>query len=132
MLYNVMKTPQMFLLDKEKRIIGRGLDTDALKELLEKKNQARNQLYQFLATIFNPIKENRGEVFGVIDLFAQRTMDDTEAFRDIMGGMFQWLAVDEEYTLQEGAAYLAEKYIVSLPDKWSRIYVEKIKSELAI
>ena len=130
MLYNVMKTPQMFLLDKEKRIIGRGLDTDALKELLEKKNEARNRLYQFLGTIFTPIKENRTEVFGVIDLFAQRTMDDTEAFRDIMGGMFQWLAVDEEYTLQEGAAYLAEKYIVSLPDRWSRTYVEKIKSEL--
>lgn len=130
MLYNVMKTPQMFLLDKEKRIIGRGLDTDALKELLEKKNEARNRLYQFLGTIFTPIKENRTEVFGVIDLFAQRTMDDTEAFRDIMGGMFQWLAVDEEYTLQEGAAYLAEKYIVSLPDRWSCTYVEKIKREL--
>jgi hypothetical protein len=130
MLYNVMKTPQMFLLDKEKRIIGRGLDTDALKELLEKKNEARNQLYQFLEAIFTPIKENREEVFGAIDLFAQRTMEDCETFRDIMGGMFQWLAVDEEYTLQEGAAYLAEKYIVSLPDRWNSIYVEKIRRTL--
>jgi peroxiredoxin len=127
MLYNVIKTPQMFLLDKEKRIIGRGLDTDALKELLEKKNEERNTLYQFLGSIFSPIKENREEVFGVIDLIAQRSMDDTDTFRDIMGGMFQWLAVDEEYTLQEGAAYLAEKYIVNLPDKWSGNYVEKMK-----
>ena len=57
-------------------------------------------------------------------------MDEPESFRDIMGGMFQWLAVDEEYTLQEGAAYLAEKYIVSLPDRWSSTYVENIKGDL--
>jgi len=34
-LYNVMKTPQMFLLDNKKMIIGRNLDNQALEQLIK-------------------------------------------------------------------------------------------------
>ena len=130
MLYNVMKTPQMFLIDKEKRIIGRGLDVEALKELLARKNQERDEMYSLFEAIFAPVKGNPTEIAQTIDLFAQRTIGTPETFRDIMSGMFLWLNMDEDYTLQEGAAYLAEKYIVNLPDRWSKVYLEQVKQSL--
>ena len=130
MLYNVMKTPQMFLIDKEKRIIGRGLDVEALKQILAQKNRERNQMYSLFETIFAPLKGNSPEIALTIDLFAQRTMEDTESFRDIMSGMFLWLNLDEDYSLREGAAYLAEKYIVNLPDRWTKTYLQQIKETL--
>ena len=130
MLYNVMKTPQMFLIDKEKRIIGRGLDVEALKELLARKNQERDEMYSLFEAIFAPVKGNPTEIAQTIDLFAQRTIGTLETFRDIMSGMFLWLNMDEDYTLQEGAAYLAEKYIVNLPDRWSKVYLEQVKQSL--
>ena len=130
MLYNVMKTPQMFLLNKEKRIIGRGMDVEALKALLQQKNQERNQMFSLFETIFYPTKENLQETTLTIDLFAQRTISDPEAFRDIMSTMYLWLGMDEEYTLQEGAAYLAEKYITGLPDRWSKVYLEQTRQWL--
>ena len=130
MLYNVMKTPQMFLIDKEKRIIGRGLDVETLKELLARKNQERDEMYSLFEAIFAPVKGNILEINRTIDLFAQRIIDSPETFRDIMSGMFLWLNMDEDYTLQEGAAYLAEKYIVDLPHRWTKTYHQQIKETL--
>ena len=130
MLYNVMKTPQMFLIDKEKRIIGRGLDVDALKQILAQKNRERDEMHSLFEAIFAPAKGNSTEIALTIDLFAQRTIADQETFRDIMSGMFLWLNMDEDYTLQEGAAYLAEKYIVNLPDRWTKTYLQQIKETL--
>ena len=130
MLYNVMKTPQIFLIDKEKRIIGRGLSVEALKELLARKNQERNEMYSLFEAIFAPVKGNTTEIAQTIDLFAQRTIGTSETFRDIMSSMFLWLNMDEDYTLQEGAAYLAEKYIVNLPRVWTKTYLQQIKETL--
>ena len=130
MLYNVMKTPQMFLIDKEKRIIGRGLDVEALKELLARKNQERDEMYSLFEAIFAPVKGNMAEIAQTIDLFAQRTIADRETFRDIMSSMFLWLNMDEDHTLVEGAAYLAEKYIINLPDRWTRTYLQQIQETL--
>ena len=130
MLYNVMKTPQMFLIDKEKRIIGRGLDVEALKQILAQKNRERDEMHSLFEAIFAPAKGNSTEIAHTIDLFAQRTIADQETFRDIMSGMFLWLNMDEDYTLQEGAAYLAEKYIVNLPDRWTKTYLQQIKETL--
>ena len=130
MLYNVMKTPQMFLIDKEKRIIGRGLDVDALKQILAQKNRERDEMHSLFEAIFAPAKGNSTEIALTIDLFAQRAIADQETFREIMSGMFLWLNMDEDYTLQEGAAYLAEKYIVNLPDRWTKTYLQQIKETL--
>ena len=130
MLYNVMKTPQMFLIDKEKRIIGRGLDVEALKQILAQKNRERDEMHSLFEAIFAPAKGNSTEIAHTIDLFAQRTIADQQTFRDIMSGMFLWLNMDEDYTLQEGAAYLAERYIVNLPDRWTKTYLQQIKETL--
>ncbi len=129
-LYGVIKTPQMFLLDKEKRIIGRGLDVNALKELLQQKNSMRDETYSFIEAIFNPVKGNTEEICQLIDMFAQRCEGDTDAFRNIMSSIYQYMGMDEDYSMQAGGAYLAEKYILGNPDRWSKVYRDKVQRNL--
>ena len=130
MLYGVIKTPQMFLLDKQKRIIGRKLDVEALKELLKQKNQLRNETFTFIEALFAPAKGNREETIQLIDMFAARCAEDSSAFTDIMSSMFQVLGMDEDYALQEGGAYLAQKYILGEPQRWSKVYLSKVQESL--
>lgn len=90
-LYNVMKTPQMFLLDKRKIIIGRNLDDQALEQLLKKEIE---------------MKEN---------------LTDTSDLRSAFDPLFQlfeflWRYPDEVY--ENAAIYLAENYIIPKADLW--------------
>ena len=48
LLYNVLATPQMYLLDNNKKIIGRNLNTRSLSELMRAKNEYDKQLKQLL------------------------------------------------------------------------------------
>ncbi|HRR49819.1 MAG TPA: redoxin domain-containing protein, partial [Bacteroidales bacterium] len=43
-LYNVLKTPQIFLLDRDKKIIGRNLDHTSLDQLLSSYTESRTNL----------------------------------------------------------------------------------------
>lgn len=90
-LYNVMKTPQMFLLDKRKIIIGRNLDDQALEQLLKKEIE---------------MKEN---------------LTDTSDLRSAFDPLFQlfeflWRYPGEVY--ENAAIYLAENYIIPKADLW--------------
>lgn len=119
LLYNVISTPQMFLIDKDRKIIGRNLKTGSLQELLAAKNRERDDLYAFFGNFFHPLAEaGREEVFRGVDLFYQRSIRDTALFREIFRELYQFLRNEEDYALQEGAAYLGETYIAAMPGLW--------------
>lgn len=130
MLYNVISTPQMFLLDKEKKIIGRGLNVKALKELLQEKNRQRDELREFIGSWFEPVAGDTAKIREGIDLFYSRTSGNGELFREFFREIYYTLAQSEEYTLQEGAIYLAEKYITGMPQMWNGKFVEEVAADV--
>lgn len=131
MLYNVVKTPQMFLLDKEKKIIGRGLDVKALKELLEVKNNERDQMRELIEGFFVPLAGDTLQIQGGIDMFYNRSKDDPNLMREFMEEIYTTLGRSEDYSLQQGAVYLAEKYILGTPEIWRNNFIQRVLEDIA-
>jgi len=130
MLYNVIKTPQMFLLDKEKKIIGRGLNVKALKELLEVKNKERDQMRELIEGFFVPIAGDTLQIHSGIDMFYNSSKGDTTLMKEFMEEIYNTLGNSEDYTLQQGAVYLAEKYILGIPELWRSNFLERVSSDI--
>lgn len=130
MLYNVIKTPQMFLLDKEHKIIGRGLDTDALTELLSIRNAQRNKLRSLIEGYFHPIANDSTAISEGIEFFYNYTKNNRELCREFMESIYTTLHRSDEYTLQQGAIELAVKYILGVPELWSSRFLERVKEDV--
>ena len=120
----------MFLLDKEKKIIGRGLDVKALKELLEAKNRERDDMRELIEGFFMPLAGDTLKIYDCIDLFYDRAKGDEGLMKEFMGEIYNTLGRAEDYSLQEGAVYLAEKYIAGMPHLWSSKFLEKVLAEI--
>ncbi|MBO5763950.1 MAG: thioredoxin family protein, partial [Bacteroidales bacterium] len=117
-LYNVIKTPQMYLLDNGKTILGRGLNVDALAELLNVKNRQKDDLVKFIDKFFSPLKSDSSTVRTGIDLFYNNCKDKDALFRELFRELYLYLSYSPDYNLSGGAVYLAEKYIIGMPEKW--------------
>ena len=124
MLYNVMKTPQMFLLDKEHKIIGRGLNVKALKELLAEKNARRDRTRELIEEFFAPLAGDTLQIYNGIEMFYNSSKGDTTLMKEFMYEIYSTLGRSGNYNLQKGAVYLAEKYILGMPYLWKEEYVE--------
>jgi len=129
-LYNVIKTPQMFLLDKENRIIGRGLSVGALKELLQARNTQRDKLRSLIEGYFSPIADDTTAIRGGIETLYNRSSHDTDLCKEFVDCMYTTLMMSDEYTLQEGAILVAEKYILGMPQLWNSRYIEKVREHV--
>lgn len=130
-LYNVISTPQMFLLDKEKKIIGRGLDMRSLKELLAEKNRQRDELREFISGYFEPLAGNPTAIREGIEMICRSCKDDTLLLKEFAGEMYHTLGMSDDYTLQEGAVWVAGKYILGMPHLWDASFVEKTADAIA-
>lgn len=124
-LYNVMKTPQIFLLDKRKVIIGRNLDSHALEQLLKTEIAARESLdkniSQFLDKyLLNFNLTDSSELKSAFDPLYERTLNsnNNETYTSIFYQLFEklWRAATEPY--ESAAIYLAENYIIPKKDLW--------------
>ena len=132
MLYNVMKTPQMFLLDREKKIVGRGLSVKALEELLEERNRQRDETRGFILQFFTPMAGNAERINEGIDMFFNSSKGDKNLFKEFMYEIYNTLGRSQDYTLQQGAVYLAEKYILGMPQLWDTPFLGKTANEVKI
>jgi len=132
MLYNVIKTPQMFLLDKDKKIIGRGLDVKALEELLDAKNAEREKARGLIEGFFAPLAGDTLQIYNGIDMFYNSSRGDMQLMKDFMQELYNTLGRSEDYTLQQGAVYVAQKYMLGMPDFWSAEFLEKRKEDVRI
>ena len=130
--YGVLSTPMMLLLDGQNTIIGRGLDTQALAGMLgvEKAHALQyQQLFDNVFSVFKPLSVDNVE--GVIDAFAERTAGNPSLFTEVFFHLFNYLRTSEEFPKQQGVLYLAEKYIVGEPERWSDEFVDRTVNALA-
>lgn len=134
MLYNVLSTPQMFLLDKDKKIIGRNLKTDSLAELLRAKNKEADDLHKFFTDFFTKTGTlDTTSIHTGIDAFYSKSAQKPELFREIFRELFNFLRLSSDYRLQEGAAYLGQKYILDKAELWNnKSFVEQVKRAIAV
>ncbi|MBP5487439.1 MAG: thioredoxin family protein [Bacteroidales bacterium] len=127
--YGVVQTPKMFLVDPEGVIVGRGLDTEALEQLLgillddgeyDYGNDASAALFDKLFSTYGP-KVTATDVADVASLLKGRTLDlgDTLNFKHLEGDLLYYIAGKREEGFREGAATLVKDYILSRPDIWN-------------
>ena len=124
-LYNVTKTPQMFLLDDTNRIIGRNLDDKALSEILdfeeEKLDEFNRRVEHFI-----------GEYMAIVNMsdttFINAAMhplytkvieqQDKQAYKITFSHIIEYLAYSEEEAAPEAAIYIANRYILPHKEYW--------------
>lgn len=123
MKYGVISTPSLFLLDRDHKIIGRGLDPAALAELVNIHRNTLSATEMVLNQIFIPLAQamDTTAIYEEIDGLFNDSKDNPEFFNELFYTMYQLFKGNIYYSLQMGAAYLAEKYIVGMPLLWSNI-----------
>lgn len=129
--YGVITLPSLFLLDDQNVIIGRKLDVDALRGLLDLKSAEGMQYTALFGRIFDSMRPLTYDDASIVSAaFAKRTQADTVLFRNTMYSLFQYYRNSTEPELQKGAFDLAERYIVERPEYWSDEYVRSVIHQL--
>ncbi len=126
--YGVLKTPGMFLISPSGTILGRGLDTPALKILLNQEFSAEQYVYgeagqmeryrQLFAAYGDTLKVS--DVMDVADYLAARTFGEgnIDAFKQMAGDMLYFLSSNKTEVYRDACAPFVDKYI-NLPDVWN-------------
>ena len=130
--YAVLSTPMLFLLDNQNSILGRRLDAEALAQMLDIENSQALQYKQLFDNVFNTFEPLTAEdVEGIIDTFAEKTHNNKRLFCEVLINLFNYLRTSDRFAKQQGALYLAEKYIAMEPDYWSPEFLDRTLHALA-
>lgn len=142
-LYNVIITPRLFLLNRDKKIIGRNLSNNTLKEMLTQEQSTTSQEYtlaeefvqQYLSIFDLKNSTERKEAFE--PLFNRLSKENLNMYNAVFYQLFEHLAAQEEQYLKTTALFLAENYILPYKELWFNSWfvqtrvpkvTEKIKS----
>lgn len=138
-LYNVLKTPQMFIIDSEKKIIGRELDNKALKTLLDAEAE-KIAYYYSQAEAFVP---KYLEIFNLADtadlkdaftpLFERLTKESLEMYNAVFYNIFEHLWVQDDQKTKDAAIYVAENFILPHSTLWydKKFITERVPAVIA-
>lgn len=140
MKYGVIRTPRMFLIDRSGIIIGRGLDTQALDQLLgvvlqdvsyeyggEASMALLDNLFASYDTPARPVGEPvepyrpKDKVMDVAKALESRTLakGDTVFFKHLEGDLLYWLTSRRDEACKEGTLPFINEYILSRPGIWN-------------
>ena len=129
MKYGVLKTPALFLVSPDGIILGRGLDTPALRILLNQQFSAGQYVYGEAGQMarYSQLFEAYGDslsvdhVMEVADYLAARTLGegDTDSFKQVAGDLLYYLSSQKTEVYRDACQPFAQKYITALPDVWN-------------
>lgn len=127
--YGVLKTPSMFLVSPTGVIIGRGLDTPALRILLNQQFSASHYVYGEASQMerYNQLFSAFGDslsvrhIMEVADYLAARTFGegDMDSFKQVAGDLVYYLSSRREEVYHDAYKPFYDKYIAALPDVWN-------------
>lgn len=124
--YGVLQTPKMFLIGRDGRILGRGLDTEALAVLLdfnrpspglEYGNQESWELYDKLLDGLQA--RDIEEIADHIERQTLQERKDTVQFRQLTGDLLYYLTLAPTEAYVDAAGYLIKEKIRGHADIWS-------------
>lgn len=130
--YSVLTTPSLFLVDEDNTICGRKLDAEALSELLGSKNSFFDSLYSLMGQLGENLGFEEEALQDVCAAFAARTADDIQLYRDTFYGIFSYLRAQNDLAAQNGAAMVAEQYILGQREKWSPELLQMMEHSVAM
>lgn len=124
--YGVVQTPRMFLIAPYGTILGRGLDVNALSQMLhgifdepelDFGSEESTQLYDGL---FSGSAPSAKEVSDLADYIAKTTLEkgDTVMFRQMTGDLLYYLSSQRGEGFKEGLNHLVDTHILSRSDIW--------------
>ena len=135
MKYGVIQTPRMFLLDRGGTIIGRGMDTRALDQLLgivlsdvsyeyggEASKALIDNLFGSYSDSAGPVDEPVGaRVMAIAKALESRTLakGDTAFFKHLEGDLLYWLTSRRDEICKEGTLPFINEYVLSRPEIWN-------------
>lgn len=121
--YGVISTPKLFLLDRNGNIIGRELTPTALGQVVDVHESQLNPTEMIFEQIFTPMANTTDTtlITKEIDTFFEDSKDNPDFFHELFYTLYQYLRTSTAYPLQQGAAYLANKYIASMPELWETV-----------
>jgi thiol-disulfide isomerase/thioredoxin len=124
--YGVLQTPKMFLISPDGTIIGRGLDTSALAQLLEQELAVPEFQYGSPDSeeLFDRLLGSRPtseEIMEVADMIADATIDkgNIRMFKQLAGDYLYYLAPKTKQAYRYGLNLHIEKYILERQDIWN-------------
>ena len=127
--YGVLQTPRMFLVAPDGTVIGRGLDTPALRMLVEKHSGKEGYVYgtregiALYEKVFSAYGDDfkPSDIVDVADYVADRTFGegDIESFKHMEGDLLYYLSSQTGETFKEGTRLVIDKYILGVPDVWN-------------
>ena len=122
MKYGVLQTPRMFLLDRSGTIIGRGMDTRALDQLLGivLADPAYEYGGQASAALMDKLFAADSNVMSMAKALESRTLakGDTSFFKHLEGDLLYWLTSRRDEACKEGTLLFINEYILSRPEIW--------------
>jgi len=129
-LYNVITTPQIFLLNNDKKIIGRNLNNEALTLLLtaeiNRGKQGEKKINDFLESYLNRLDlTDTAIIRKEVDPLFQKVsaQKDKELYRAIFTNLFDKMLYADNDSLKDAAVYIAQRYITPYPELWwDKIY----------
>lgn len=129
MKYGVIQTPRMFLLDRRGVIIGRGLDSEALSQLLD--IVLSEDEYEYggarSVSLFDSLFSSYGDslsaedVLSVAGTLKERTLDrrDTLSFKHLEGDLLYYLSSKRSEVWSEGSLLFLNEYVLRRADIWN-------------
>ncbi len=124
--YGVLQTPRMLLVAPDGKIIGRGLDTDALVQLLDTAfaevnlEYGSNESSELFDKLLGPAPTRR-EIADVARMLQELTLDngDRLMYRQLIGDYLYYLAPKSGEEFKEGLYAFLGPYILERDDIWS-------------
>ena len=127
--YGVLQTPRMYLVGPDGIVLGRGLDTPALRMLTEKLSGKESYVYGTRegTALFENVFAGYGDdlkpedILDVAAYVAERTYGegDAESFKHMEGDLLYWLSSQTGEIYKEGTRLFIDKYILGVPDVWN-------------
>ena len=127
-LYGVLQTPRMFLVNNSGEIVGRGLDTSALEILLNREFSKEDYIYgeegemERLQQLFSAYGDTLkvSDVMSVADYMAQRTFGegDVNAYKQTFGDLLYYLFSQRTEVYRDASVPFIQKYIEQ-PEIWN-------------
>ena len=119
--YGVLQTPKMYLIDSKGEIVGRGLDTPALKLLLEKEFSTKTYVYgeaeqlERYGRLFASYGDSlsTSDILDMADYLASRTLGEgnVTAFKQTAGDLLYYLSSQRGEAYREAIGPFVEKYV---------------------